>query len=474
MKRAGIRVAGIVQGVGFRPFVYRLAKAYDLTGLVFNDAAGVWIEIQGEETAIKEALAALSAEAPPRSQITTVEVRELSLQTETGFVIAPSPSGSKRMTLISPDIATCPDCRRELLDKRDRRYGYPFINCTNCGPRYSIVRDVPYDRPQTTMASFPLCPQCQREYEDPLDRRFHAQPNACGDCGPSYQLLDGAGTCVGGEDVLAACRDRLGQGTVVAIKGIGGYHLACDARSELAVKKLRQRKYREEKPFAVMCGSLAAVQQLCFLSAAEEILLTGPAAPIVLLRRKSSDPLARAVAPGNPCLGVMLPYAPLHYRLLADSDILVMTSGNVSEEPIAYKDEDAKKRLAGIADYFLVHNREIHCRVDDSVARIFDQNRIYCAAVVAMPRLRLLWGNLDPRYWPAAGRRKTLFASPRKHRPLSARISVIWKTRRSFRPIRKRLNIINGCLISSRRRWYAICIPSIYQGNMLPGLTCRW
>ena len=373
MKRAGIRVAGIVQGVGFRPFVYRLAKAYDLTGLVFNDAAGVWIEIQGEKTAIKGALTALSAEAPPRSQITAVEVRELSLQTETGFVIAPSPSGSKRRTLISPDIATCPDCRRELLDERDRRYGYPFINCTNCGPRYSIVRDVPYDRPQTTMASFSLCPQCRREYEDPLDRRFHAQPNACGDCGPSYQLLDGAGTCVGGEDVLAACRDRLVQGAVVAIKGIGGYHLACDARSELAVKRLRQRKYREEKPFAVMCGSLAAVKQLCFLSAAEEGLLTGPAAPIVLLRRKPEDSLAPAVAPGNPCLGVMLPYAPVHYRLLADNDVLVMTSGNVSEEPIAYEDEDARKRLAGIAEYFLVHNREIHCRVDDSVARIFEQ-----------------------------------------------------------------------------------------------------
>ena len=371
MKRAGIRVAGIVQGVGFRPFVYRLAQQYKLNGFVLNDEKGVWIEVEGEAAAITSFVTALSTEKPAMSMIADLQRTSLPVQGEDTFVIKPSPAATQRFAFISPDIATCPDCQHELQNSADRRFGYAFTNCTNCGPRYSIIKDVPYDRPQTTMQPFAMCAQCQAEYDVPSDRRFHAQPNACAICGPSYCLLDSKGKEIPSADPLKAAHELIKNGAVFAVKGIGGYHLICDAKSETAVTTLRSRKVREDKPFALMCGSLAKVEELCFVSTKEKELLMGAVAPIVLLKKKNTVDLAQDVAPGNPYLGVMLPYAPVHYLLLEADDIWVMTSGNTSEEPIAYKDEDALHRMAGIADYFLIHNREIYCRVDDSVVRLF-------------------------------------------------------------------------------------------------------
>ena len=368
-----IRVRGIVQGVGYRPFVYRQAVQHGLAGWVKNDSEGVLLEAEGAADALLIFAAALRQAAPPAASVEAVEVRELPVKGETGFRILPSPAGESAQTLISPDLAICEDCRRELLSPSDRRYRYAFINCTNCGPRYSIIRSVPYDRPRTTMAEFAMCADCQREYEDPADRRFHAQPDACGVCGPQYQLLlaDGTAAASPGEASIRAARELVQAGKIVAVKGIGGYHLACDARNAAAVARLRERKAREDKPLAVMAGSLALAQELCAVSAAEEHLLTSATAPIVLLKKRpAAEGLAPLVAPGNAYLGVMLPYAPIHLLLLAETDVWVMTSANRSEEPIAYEDADARQRLMGIADAFLVHNRRIESRVDDSVVRI--------------------------------------------------------------------------------------------------------
>ncbi len=372
-ERMQIRVRGIVQGVGYRPFVYRQAVRRGLSGWVQNDSEGVLLEAEGEPDVIRSLAASLRDEAPPAAAVDSVEVAALPVKGESDFRILPSPSGTAAQTLISPDLAICEDCRRELLTASDRRYGYPFINCTNCGPRYSIIRSVPYDRPRTTMAAFPMCPACQREYADPADRRFHAQPDACGVCGPQYRLLflhpeKGVGLP---EDPVAAARFLIAQGKIVAIKGIGGYHLACNAYDPEAVALLRKRKLREDKPFAVMVGSLETVRELCEVSLAEKRLLTSAAAPVVLLRKKpAATRLADAVAPGNAYLGVMLPYAPVQVLLLKASDVWVMTSANRSEEPIAYRDEDALARLGGIADAFLLYNRQIENRVDDSVVRM--------------------------------------------------------------------------------------------------------
>ncbi|ATW24622.1 carbamoyltransferase HypF [Candidatus Formimonas warabiya] len=374
-KRLSIQITGIVQGVGFRPFVYNLARRCNLGGWVLNDSAGVRIEAEGDAGALDTFLAGLKSQAPPMAVIRDIIVTSRSLRGETIFEIKQSQASAGRSTLVSPDIATCPDCQREITDPGNRRFRYAFTNCTNCGPRYSIIADIPYDRKSTTMKDFPMCPACEAEYHDPTDRRFHAQPNACPVCGPSYRLLTKQGEEIEG-DPLRAARDLIVQGAILAVKGIGGYHLACDGENEKAVAELRGRKYREDKPFAVMCGSLETVRGQCLLSTAEEDLLTGPARPIVLLTKRQSYSLAESVAPGNPALGVMLPYAPVHWLLLRPEDIWVMTSGNTSDEPIAYLDEDARDRLAGIADYFLVHNRPIYCRTDDSVARIF-QNKPY-------------------------------------------------------------------------------------------------
>jgi hydrogenase maturation protein HypF len=371
LTRARVRVEGIVQGVGFRPFVHALAGRLGLAGLVGNDAGGVFVEVEGAAETVERFLEALSAEAPPLAVIERVTATRLAPTGTPGFAIAPSQAGGQRQTLVSPDTATCADCLAELADPADRRFRYPFINCTNCGPRFTIVRDVPYDRPATTMASFAMCESCAREYADPADRRFHAQPVCCPACGPTLRLLDREGRAADG-DPLAGAAARLLAGAVVAVKGLGGYHLAADAASEPAVAALRSRKHREDKPFAVMVADLEGARSLCLVDPAEEAMLASPRRPIVLLRRRAEAAVAASVAPGNRSLGVMLPYTPLHHLLLAAvGRPIVLTSGNVSDEPIAFRDADALERLGRIADWFLAHDRPIHVRADDSVVRAF-------------------------------------------------------------------------------------------------------
>jgi hydrogenase maturation protein HypF len=362
-----ISVRGVVQGVGFRPFVYRLAHEHHLTGWVLNHSGGVEIEIEGPAPALDAFVHDLTAQAPPLARIVGVEVADAPPNGYTRFEIRHSVAQEGRYQLISPDIATCADCQRELLDPDNRRYRYPFTNCTNCGPRFTIIRDIPYDRPLTTMAPFPLCPACQREYDDPLDRRFHAQPNACPVCGPHVWLEVGKEQVDKG-DVIAQAAQLLRSGAILAIKGLGGFHLACDATNSQAVGTLRARKGRPAKPLAVMMATLDGVRHHCHVSDEEEALLTSQQCPIVLLRWRDDSTVVREVAPGNLYLGVMLPYTPLHHILLRDVDRpLVMTSGNLSEEPIAQDNDEARRRLGPLADAFLLHNRDIYARYDDSV-----------------------------------------------------------------------------------------------------------
>jgi hydrogenase maturation protein HypF len=354
LERREFRVTGTVQGVGFRPFVYGLARRYELAGFVLNDGGGVSIEAEGQAGSLDAFAAALTDEAPGLARIESVQTRPLAARGEHEFVIAPS-TATGRTALIPPDVATCDDCLRELLDPGDRRYRYPFTNCTQCGPRFTIVRAVPYDRPNTTMVGFPLCDDCRREYEDPGDRRFHAEPIACPVCGPQLSMP------------LERAVQQLRDGAIVAVKGLGGYHLACVAGDAEAVGRLRARKQRDQKPFAVMTP---AAELLVVLDAAELHLLRSPARPIVLARRRDGAAVADAVAPGTSWLGVMLPYTPLHHLLAADVGApLVMTSGNRSDEPIAVSDDDARDRLGEIADAFLAHDRPIHRRCEDSVVR---------------------------------------------------------------------------------------------------------
>jgi hydrogenase maturation protein HypF len=363
-------VEGIVQGVGFRPFVYALATRLGLAGLVGNDLDGVFAEVEGPPSAVSEFLAALERDAPPLARVDRVTATSMTPAGTSSFQIVASEPAGRRATLIAADTATCADCLREMHDPADRRFRYPFINCTNCGPRFTIVRDVPYDRPLTTMAGFPMCERCAAEYHDPANRRFHAQPTCCAACGPRLTLLDQAGKPQ--DNALDLAADLLGQGAIVAVKGLGGYHLAADAASETAVATLRARKHREDKPFAVMVADLHAAQRLGLIDDAEAALLTSQARPIVLLARRPDADVAASTAPGNRRLGIMLPYTPLHHLLLASvGRPLVLTSGNVSDEPIAYRDEDALDRLGGIADAFLTHDRAIHIRTDDSVVRAF-------------------------------------------------------------------------------------------------------
>jgi hydrogenase maturation protein HypF len=364
-------VEGIVQGVGFRPFVYSLATSLGLGGLVGNDVDGVFAEVEGPAAAVETFLASLASDAPPLARIERITTSAMRPDGSASFLIAPSEAGRERSALVSADAATCADCLAELADPGDRRFGYPFINCTNCGPRFTIVRDVPYDRPLTTMASFAMCDRCAAEYHDPADRRFHAQPTCCPACGPALSLLDRAGTELPGEP-LSAAAGLLRQDRVLAVKGLGGYHLAVDASSDSAATTLRERKVREDKPFAVMVADLAAARRLCEVDKAAAALLTSGRRPIVLLPRRPGARIAAAVAPGNRHLGVMLPYTPLHHLLLAGVDRpVVLTSGNSSDEPIVYRDGEAAGRLSGIADAFLTHNRSIQIRTDDSVVRPF-------------------------------------------------------------------------------------------------------
>jgi len=364
----------VVQGVGFRPFVYRLATEEHLGGFIGNDTDGVIIELEGPEPRIESFLKRLISETPPLARIDSVGTADLPLTGEATFRIVASEVLGRVSTGIPADAATCSDCLRELLDPGDRRYRYPFLNCTNCGPRFTITRSIPYDRPQTSMAVFPMCPECQAEYDDPLNRRFHAQPNACWQCGPHVWLETPQGATMQSVDPVAETIERLLLGEILAIKGIGGFHLAADATSESAVTRLRDRKHRYGKPLAVMVRDLDAARALCELTADEEALLQTPARPIVLSHARSDNGIASSVAPGIPWLGVYLPYAPLQHLLFVDSRVmaLIMTSANLSEEPIAIDNEDARARLGNIADAFLMHDREILQRCDDSVAAIVD------------------------------------------------------------------------------------------------------
>ena len=383
-----IHITGIIQGVGFRPFVYNLARRYSLNGWVKNTSAGVDIQVDGSSEVLAVFIADLQNQTPPLAHIDSFTVQECPTNGFHSFEIIDSESIPLAFQPVSPDISICPDCLRELFDPEDRRYHYPFINCTNCGPRFTIIRDIPYDRPNTTMSGFTLCPECAAEYQNPLNRRFHAQPVACPTCGPQVwlELLtdhENGLILARAEAALQQVQQYLFEGKIVAIKGLGGFHLACDAVNPHAVAELRRRKLRVDKPFALMFASIDQVKQHCFLSKQEQDLLESPARPIVLLTRKPSSPIAVEVAPGQPTLGVMLPYTPLHYLLytslnsLAPVPVLVMTSGNLSEEPIITENEEARSRLRPLADAILMHDRPIHIRTDDSVMRVFPMTQTH-------------------------------------------------------------------------------------------------
>jgi hydrogenase maturation protein HypF len=368
--RYHVSIQGIVQGVGFRPFVYQQAEAGNLTGQVTNTSQGVELEIEGEEEAVEKFLQTLRHNPPPLARITGLQADLRPLAHDTQFNILQSIIQENRSALISPDIATCKDCLRELKDPADRRFQYPFINCTNCGPRYTIIRDIPYDRPKTTMAAFTMCAECSEEYHSPVSRRFHAQPNACPKCGPQLFLHNEQGVLRDVPDPILETVRLLKQGRIAAIKGLGGFHLAVDAGNEEAVRRLRARKHREEKPLALMSRDLNSLSSYALPGDAEKEILESKERPIVLLPKKFPNFIAPSVAPGNQYFGVMLPYTPLHHLLLdQDFSDLVMTSGNLSEEPICLDNQEAFRRLQGIADFFLVHNREIYLRSDDSIVQ---------------------------------------------------------------------------------------------------------
>lgn len=366
-----IEINGIVQGVGFRPFVYQLARRFNLNGEVANTSAGVVVKVEGSRDNLSLFAKELAENPPPLAHIIQVAIHETPPRGYPDFSISKSQGASVMSTLISPDVAICDDCLRELFDPNDRRYRYPFINCTNCGPRFTIISDIPYDRPKTSMHPFTMCPQCQAEYDDPLNRRFHAQPNACADCGPMVSLYDRKRCPVESADPIQDAIRLLREGRIIAVKGLGGFHLAVDAENDAAVKALRSRKHREEKPFALMSPSLASIRKYASYTSEEKRLLSSIQRPIVLLPKTEPNTISEAVSPRNRYFGVMLPYTPLHHLLLKNDQFtaLVMTSGNLSEEPIAIDNQEAFQRLSGIAEYFLMHDRDIYLRSDDSIVR---------------------------------------------------------------------------------------------------------
>jgi hydrogenase maturation protein HypF len=408
-RRVRLHLRGIVQGVGFRPFVFNLAQRLRVAGYVLNSSAGLIAEAEGEAQAVETFLHEITHNPPPLAWIQQADLEDLHPLGDLEFTIRHSVDHAGEFALISPDVATCPACAADFTDPANRRYGYAFTNCTNCGPRYTIVEDIPYDRPHTTMAPFHMCEACRAEYDDPADRRFHAQPNACPVCGPRLSAPV--------EDAVA----RLAAGEILAIKGLGGFHLACDARNAAAVEDLRRRKRRSEKPFALMCRDLAAVERICAVSAADRHALESPRHPIAILPRSETCDVPQALAPGNRTLGVMLPYTPLHHLLFrgAPYDALVMTSGNLSEEPIVTRNDEAAGRLAGIADWFLTHDREIFMRTDDSVVRTFAgatrvlrRSRGYAPRTVSldrdMPELLSVGGELKNAFCLTKGRHAIL------------------------------------------------------------------
>lgn len=371
-QRVRITLRGAVQGVGFRPFIYRLATELRLTGWVSNSPHGVLIEAEGDDASVRAFLLRIEPEKPPLSFITSLEPTFLEPAGLTGFEIHHSENGERPSAIVIPDIATCDACRREMFDASNRRYRYPFTNCTHCGPRYSIMESLPYDRVRTTMKKFSMCPECLREYEDPTNRRFHAQPNACPRCGPHLELWDPDGQCLARDHAaITETARRIREGFIAAVKGLGGFQLLVNAQDDSAVRRLRQRKHREEKPFALMAAILAQIEREAMVSDMERRLLASPEGPIVLLDRRPDGSIPASVAPSNPTLGIMLPTTPLHHLLMAEvGNLVIATSGNLSDEPICVDEHEALDRLRGIADVFLVHDRPILRHVDDSIVRV--------------------------------------------------------------------------------------------------------
>jgi hydrogenase maturation protein HypF len=383
LQRLHLTIGGAVQGVGFRPFVYACAKSCDLSGFVGNESGGVFVEVEGLEKNLINFQKLLCENAPPLARVISIELQEIAPTGETDFRIVESKTRDAENTIVSPDVSVCADCLRELFDEKDRRFRHPFINCTNCGTRFTIVKDIPYDRPNTTMSRFEMCELCRSEYDNPQNRRFHAQPNACRNCGARVWFVAQNEREIYDEDALLAAQRVLSENGIVAVKGIGGFHLACDARSDAALQVLRERKGRSDKPFAVMCRDLETAESLAEINEAERVLLASKERPIVLLRKKQGAEISELVAPGNNFLGVMLPYSPLHYLLFnsvdekyRSLDVLVMTSGNFSGEPIVKDNREALEKLSRLADAFLLHDRDIYVPCDDSVIRVFENHEL--------------------------------------------------------------------------------------------------